>query len=87
MDEGKSSISGAQSYKEIGEYWDTHDLAEVWDQTHPVEFTVNIQSQVIYFAVDSILSERVRSVAKKRGVSSETLLNLWLQEKLLEESA
>ena len=30
---GKSSISKAQSYTDIGEFWDTHDLADYWDQT------------------------------------------------------
>ncbi len=43
MKRAKSSISQAQSYKEIGEFWDSHDLADYWDQTEPVEFEVEIQ--------------------------------------------
>lgn len=38
MGEGKSSISQAQSYREIGEFWDTHDLVDYWKQTELVEF-------------------------------------------------
>lgn len=85
MSESKISISKAQSYTEIGEFWDAHDLADYWEQTKPVEFDVDIQSEVTYYAVDVTLAARIREVASKRGVSAETLLNLWIQEKLQEQ--
>ncbi len=28
--------------EEIGEFWDTHSLADYWDETHEVEFQVNL---------------------------------------------
>jgi hypothetical protein len=40
------TLSKARSYKEIGEFLDTHDLAEYWEQTQPVEFELDIQSEV-----------------------------------------
>jgi hypothetical protein len=82
MRKGKSSLSGARSYREMGEFWDTHDLAEFWDRTQPAEFTVNIQSEVTYYPVDAELARRLTEVARRRGVSAETLLNLWVQERL-----
>lgn len=85
MSEDKSSISKAQSYKKIGEFWDTHDLADYWKQTHPVDFEIDIQSEVTYYALDTDLSAKVCSIAEQRGVSAETLLNLWVQERLQEE--
>jgi hypothetical protein len=81
----KSSISKAKSYHELGEFWDTHDLAEYWDQTEPVEMTVDLESEVIYYALESKLAQQVQQLARKRGVSPETLLNLWVQEKLQEQ--
>ena len=87
MDENKSSISQAQSYREIGEFWDTHDLADYWEQTEPVEFEVNIQSKVRYYALESDLATMVAEIAWQRGVSAETLLNLWVQEKVKEQAA
>ena len=78
----KSSISKARSYRDLGEFWDTHDLADHWDQTEPAEFEVGILSEMTYYALDRKLSEEVRSLARKRGVSADTLLNLWVQEKL-----
>jgi len=85
MSKSKSSISKAQSYQAIGEFWDTHDLTKVWKQTKPAKFKVDIQSEVVYFPLEGTLSARVAEAARQRGVSPETLLNLWVQEKLLEQ--
>ena len=30
--------------EEIGEFWDTHSLADYWDETHEVKFQVNLKS-------------------------------------------
>jgi hypothetical protein len=46
MKKNKSSISKMQTHEEIGEYQDTHDLAEHWEETKPAEFKVDIQSEV-----------------------------------------
>jgi hypothetical protein len=85
MPKSKATISKASSYQEIGEFWDTHDLSDYWDQTKPAEFEVDIQSEVIYYPVEMRLSAQITNLAKQRGVSPETLLNLWLQEKLGKE--
>ena len=85
MSENKSSISNASSYAEIGEYWDTHDLADHWDQTHEVDLDVRIDSSVTYFAVEKSLAEKLRAAAKHHGVSPETLLNVWVQEHVAAE--
>lgn len=85
LSKNRSSISKAQTYKEIGEFWDTHDLADYWGQTEPAEFEVDIQSEVTYYAVDNELSAKIQAIAKQRGISADTLLNLWVQEKLQEQ--
>jgi hypothetical protein len=85
MSRTRSSISKARSYKQIGEFWDTHDLAEHWEQTQPAQFELDLQSEVTYCPLDITLVAKVRSIAKQRGVSTETLLNLWVQEKLRQE--
>jgi hypothetical protein len=86
MRKGKSAISGASSYQEIGEFWDAHDLADHWDQTEPAEFEVEPRSTAVYYPVERELSRKLRSIAERRGVSAETLLNLWVQEKAREEA-
>ena len=85
MKKSRSSISKKSSYKDIGVYWDTHDLSEVWGQTRKVKFDVQVESEATYFAVERNLSEKVQSIAKRQGVSSDTLINLWIQEKIQEQ--
>ena len=85
MAENKSSISKAASYQEIGEYWDSHDAGEIWDATEEVKFEVDLKSDVFYYAVETSLSSKLHTIAERRGVSAETLVNLWLQEKVNQE--
>jgi hypothetical protein len=82
MDENKSSISEAQSYREIGEFWDKHDVTDYWEQTEVVEFEVNLESDVRLFTLEPDLATQVNELAWKKGISLETLLNLWVREKL-----
>ena len=86
MAEGKSSISKASSYEKIGEFWDTHDFTDGLDDSEIVDFDVDIQSSKIYYHIETHLSEEMRSIAKRKGVSSSVLLNSWVREKLREES-
>ncbi|MFZ1701079.1 MAG: CopG family antitoxin [Pyrinomonadaceae bacterium] len=87
MSGNKSSISKADSYEKIGEFWDTHDVTEFWDQTKEVQFDVEIESQKTYYPVETSLSAKVTAIAKKHGVSTETLLNLWIERNVAEELA
>jgi len=83
----KTSISKAGTYEEIAEFWDTHDLADFWEQTKPVEFEVDIQSEKRYYPLERDLAEEMNKIAKMRGVAVETLLNLWIKEKIVEQKA
>ncbi len=40
---GPTTISEASTLEEIGNFWDSHSLADHWDQTHEVEFDVRAQ--------------------------------------------
>ncbi len=85
MSKGRGSLSKAKSYKEIGDFWDVHDLSDFWNKTKEVEFEVDIKSEITYYALDKRLSEQIQKIAQKRGVSADTLINLWIQEKLQEQ--
>ena len=86
MKDAKSSVSQSESYQEIGEYWDEHDLSEVWEQTQPAEFELSGHAKTTYYPVESTLSQKLHAIAQQRGVSAQTLVNLWLQEKITKES-
>ena len=86
MRENKSSISDSSSYREIGEFWDNHDLDEFEDLTCPVEFEVSVESSRVYVPLEKDLAARLRTAAASHGLSTETLLNQWLTEKRALES-
>lgn len=84
MSKNKTSISQAGSYEEIGEYWSEHDLTDVWDQTEPAAFEVDIKSVKRYYPLEHDLADEINKIARRRGVGVETLLNLWVKEKIIE---
>ncbi|HEY53008.1 MAG TPA: hypothetical protein G4N94_06090 [Caldilineae bacterium] len=78
----KSSISEASTLREIGAFWDTHDFTD-FDSDAPdvkIEFASSI-------AIEPDLLSEIEDQASMRGVTVETLVNLWLQEKLVEQRA
>ncbi len=85
MSRDKSSISTAGSYQEIGEYWSEHDITQLGDQIKPVEFEVAIESVKRYYPLEKNIAEELTKFALMRGVAAETLLNLWIKEKLVEQ--
>ncbi len=78
-----SSISKARTLKEIAEFWDTHSLAAYWDQPHEVEFEVRAKRRR-RVTLDPEIYAQVESQAHVRGLQPETLVNLWLAERLQE---
>lgn len=78
-----TSISKASSLEEIGEFWDTHSLDDYWDQTHEVNFDVRaVRRRRV--TIDPGVYEQVEAEARTRGILPETLVNLWLMDRLHE---
>ena len=75
-----SSISKSDSLEQMGEFWDTHDFTEFDTDTPDVEFRVRCA-----IPIEPNLLARMEEEAGRRGVSVETLVNLWLQQKLAEQ--
>jgi len=76
-----TSISKAQSLEEIADFWDSHSLADYWDQTHEVEFELRMNRRRRVTLIPE-LYERIETQARVLGVLPETLVNLWLAERL-----
>ena len=82
MDANKvTSISKADSIETIGDFWDTHDFTDFDGDRPDVEFRVS--SKV---AIDAELLSSVEQVPRRHGVGVETLVNLWLSEKVLQQA-
>ena len=79
----KTSISKANTPEEIGEFWDNHSLADYWDQTEAVEFQIRA-SKRHRITIETELYDKITISSHQKGVLPETLINLWLAEKLKE---
>lgn len=75
-----SSISQADTLEKMGEFWDTHDFTQFDTDAPDIEYTINCT-----VAIEPDLLAAVEKQAQKRGIGVETLINLWLQEKLMEQ--
>jgi hypothetical protein len=67
---------------EAADFWDNHDLTDYWDHTREAKFEVDIQRRVYLTPLEPELAKKLTECAHKQGVSTETLINLWLTEKL-----
>jgi hypothetical protein len=70
------------SFEEFWRFWDTHSSADYEDFMETVEIDVDLSSSKMYCAIAKDVLLQVRTRARRQGVSTETLINLWLQEKL-----
>ncbi|MFH0948535.1 MAG: hypothetical protein V1833_06030 [Elusimicrobiota bacterium] len=76
-----SGISKASTIEEIAGFWDTHSLANYWNHTSEVEFEVRAECRRRVTLAPEVYVQ-VEINARKSGVLPETLVNLWLSERL-----
>ena len=69
--------------EEAGAFWDAHSTADFEEIFEQVDVALDLpprRGRRVTLAND--LSLKIGAIAKQQGVSTETLVNLWLQEKL-----
>ena len=71
----RTSISKARSLEEIADFWDTHSLADYWDQTREVTSEVRAQRRRRITLAPDVYAQ-IEAQAHTRGVLPETLVNL-----------
>lgn len=79
----KTSLSKANTLEEIGEFWDHHSIADYWDETRSAEFNVRAARRR-RIAIDPDIYDKIMSRSHEKGILPETLINLWLAEKIAE---
>lgn len=71
------------SLEEAAEFWDTHSTADYEELMEEVEFEINLSTRQTYnYAIAKDLITQLREKARQQGISTQTLINLWLQERL-----
>lgn len=83
MDENKKRDPIPETFESMeaaAEFWDTHSLADYEDQLQEVDVEVRAQQRRRVTLAPEVW-EQVVSQARIRGISPETLANLWLMER------
>jgi hypothetical protein len=68
---------------EASDFWDEHSLLDFPDTKEIRDVDIQIEREVYYCPVSQKLMKRLQERAYAEGVSTETLINLYLQEKLV----
>ncbi len=66
--------------EEASEFWDTYNVADY--PTHVVQMEYAPEERMTFVAIANQFLNQLEQQAKKNGISIETLVNLWIQEKL-----
>jgi hypothetical protein len=72
-----------RSVEEAADFWDHHDLADYEGQTTEVSAAVDLRRRTFLAALEPELAKKVSAYAQRQGIATETLINVWLSEKLL----
>ena len=79
----KEPIPEFRSREEEARFWDTHDVADYWDEFKPVKvrFAKNL-SEGLHIRLDPETMNQLRSEAAHKGVGPTTLARMWIKERL-----
>ena len=73
-------VPNNMTIEEASEFWDTHSVADY--SSHVVELEYKPEERITFVAIANELLSKLEKKAKENGVSIETLINMWIQEKL-----
>lgn len=84
----KEPIPEFASREEEAAFWDSHDLADYWDEFKPanVRFAKHL-SEGLHIRLDPETMTELRSAAQHKGIGPTTLARIWIKERLRRERA
>lgn len=74
--------------QEEAEFWNTHDATDYLDETEPVEMTFRdsrLPKKQISLRLDPETIDSLKEVARKKGIGYQTLIRMWVVERLEHE--
>lgn len=85
-----SKIPKFANEQEEAEFWDTHDATEFLDDTEP-QHVAFVDSrppkQQISLRLDPDTIDRLKSISDQKGIGYQTLIRMWVMERLAQESS
>lgn len=73
------------SAEEAGEFWDTHDLGDYLDLTKEADVKFNLKRRHFLIGIEPGIAQDLQRISESEGISTETMANLWLKEKIQEK--
>ncbi len=81
--ENKTTISQATTLEEIADFWDTHSPEDYAEDVHVVETEFDLPDELdTAVQIDPDLMRKLQRIAQSRQISTQTLINLWLQQQI-----
>ncbi len=74
------------SFDELVNFFDTHDMGEFYEQMPKADFEVDIKRRKYFFALDAEVAKKLAEIARSKQITSEALANVWLIEKIKEQT-
>jgi hypothetical protein len=75
--EKTTTISNAATIEEISDYWDVQSLSDHWDETRMVSSEIRAARRC-RVTIDRRIFAQLEAEARARGVTPDTLANLWI---------
>jgi len=85
-----SKLPQFASEQEEAEFWATHDSTEYLDDTEPVDVTfvdARPPKKQISLRLDADVIAELKAVARSKGIGYQTLIRMWVMERLAQEHA
>ncbi len=73
------------SLDSLVEFFDSHDLGDYLAEMPEKNFDINIKRRTHVIALDEDLARTLTEIAQAKRLSSRTLVNRWLREKVSEQ--
>lgn len=83
-----SKLPQFASEQEEAEFWATHNSTQYLDDTEPVDVTfvdVRPPKKQISLRLDADTIDKLKAVAQRRGIGYQTLIRIWVMERLAQE--
>ncbi len=86
----KKRLPEFKTEEEAAEFWDTHSLADYWDQMEPVQVTFApgaLKLKQVCLRLSPPMIEQAKRIAASKGIRYQTLLRMWITERMKQEEA
>lgn len=81
----KSKIPEFKTHEEMAEFWDTHEFTEFKDELKDVDIVFELdkpRTESLVLRVQKDIKQKLKKVARSKGLNVSTLSRMWLMEKL-----